>query len=182
MGLSIKAVMKTFLSITELKLILTVDFLNVFGEIGCRDLSKGISFSLLYSHYSFRPQTVLSEERCSLWVIELSTTLWQPKLSSFRWQMNAWIRRMNFSNVVSWSGWRSHVLSPRLLHLPSSKSHSFLSLHSSSLPMYHLLRSQDELSKSRADALIRTVVGFLHTRIKSDLLSMPWGSPETFLL
>ena len=134
MSLSIKAVMKTFLSITELKLILTVEFLNVFGEIGCRDLSKGISFSLLYSHYNFRPQTVLSEEQCSLWVIELSTTLWQPKLSSFRWQMDAWMRRMNFSNVVSWSGWRSHVLSPRLLHLPSSKSHSFLSLHSSSLP------------------------------------------------
>jgi len=48
--------------------------------------------------------------------------------------------------------------------------------------MYHLLGSQDELSKSRADALIRTVVGFFHTRIKSDLLSTPWGSPETFLL
>ena len=58
MSLSIKAVMKTFLSITELKLILTGEFLNVFGEIRCRDLSKGISFQLVILSLQLPPSNL----------------------------------------------------------------------------------------------------------------------------
>ena len=80
------------------------------------------------------------------------STLWQPKLSSFRWQMDAWIRRKNFSDVVSWSGWRSHALSPGLSICLLAKPHSFCL--STPLPFRCIIYSEAKMSFQRAEPML----------------------------